>query len=114
MKIPQVLADLPRPLYFFDGHCVLCSGFVAFCLAHDPAGQLKFASTQSALGCRVAKSLDLPEGALDRTILLLEGEDAYIRSTAVLRALRYLHGPVRLLRPLQLIPAFVRDPVYDF
>lgn len=113
MKIPAALGDLPRPLYFFDGHCVLCSAFVAFCLACDPAGHLKFASTQSALGRRVLGTLGLPDGTLDRTILLLDGDRAYMRSAAALRALHYLRGPIRLLQPLRLIPAFLRDPVYD-
>lgn len=113
MKIPAALADLPRPLYFFDGHCVLCSRFVAFCLKRDPQGRLKFASAQSTTGTRVVEALGLPEDMLDRTILLLDGEEVLARSAAVLRALRYLEGPVRLLRPLILLPAFLRDPLYD-
>jgi predicted DCC family thiol-disulfide oxidoreductase YuxK len=113
VKLPAALGDLPRPLYFFDGYCVLCSSFVAFCLAHDPEGRLKFASAQSALGQRVLKELGLPEGTFDRTILLLDGEDVHARSAAVLRALRYLRGPVRWLRPLLLLPAWLRDPIYD-
>ena len=113
MKIPAALADLPRPLYFFDGHCVLCSRFVAFCLRRDPRGRLKFASTQSATGTRVVAALGLPGDTLDRTILLLDGDEVLARSAAVLRALRYLEGPARLLRPLILLPAFLRDPLYD-
>ena len=113
MKLPATLADLPQPIYFFDGYCVLCSGFVAFCLARDPEGRLKFASTQSALGRRVLGELGLPEGTFDRTILLLDDDTACARSAAVLRALRYLSGPVRWLRPLMLVPAWLREPVYD-
>ncbi len=113
MKLPATLGDLPRPLYFFDGYCVLCSDFVAFCLARDGEGRLKFASAQSALGQRVLRELGLPDGTLDRTILLLDGGEVYVRSAAVLRALRHLRGPVRWLRPLLLIPAFLRDPLYD-
>lgn len=113
MKAPATLADLPRPLYFFDGHCVLCSRFVAFCLKHDPQGQLKFASSQSATGIRVVEALGLPEDTLDRTILLLDGDRVYARSAAVLRALRHLQGRVRWLQPLILVPAFLRDPLYD-
>ena len=74
MKAPAALGDLPRPLYFFDGYCVLCSGFVAFCLARDPEGRLKFASAQSALGSRVLEALGLPDSTLQRTILLLDGD----------------------------------------
>ena len=113
MKLPPALVDLPQPLYFFDGHCVLCSGFVAFCVRRDPAGLLKFASTQSALGQRVARTLGLPEDTFERTILLLDGDEVYMRSTAVLRALRHLSGPARCLRPLLLVPALLRDPFYD-
>lgn len=113
MKLPAALGDLPRPLYFFDGYCVLCSGFVAFCLARDPEARLKFASAQSALGRRVLEALGLPDSTLQRTILLLDGDSVYVRSAAVLRALRYLRGPVRWLRPLVLVPALLRDPIYD-
>ena len=113
MKAPASLGDLPRPLYFFDGYCVLCSRFVAFCLPRDPNGRLKFASSQSSLGRRALAALNLPADTLDRTILLFDGEEVYERSTAVLRSLRYLDGPVRLLRSLLIVPAFIRDPVYD-
>jgi predicted DCC family thiol-disulfide oxidoreductase YuxK len=113
VKLPAALGDLPRPLYFFDGHCVLCSGFVAFCLRRDPVGHLKFASTQSALGQRVLEAMGLPDRVFERTILLLDGEEVYMRSSAVLRSLRYLHGPVRWLQPLLWVPALLRDPLYD-
>jgi predicted DCC family thiol-disulfide oxidoreductase YuxK len=113
VKIPSALSDLPCPLYFFDGYCVLCSRFVAFCLARDPNGRLKFASAQSALGHRVLDALALPDNTLDRTILLIDGDAVYTRSTAVLRALRHLDGPVRWLQPLLLFPAVLRDPIYD-
>jgi predicted DCC family thiol-disulfide oxidoreductase YuxK len=114
VKLPTDLADLPQPLYFFDGYCVLCSGFVQFCLRHDGDGQLKFASTQSALGARVIAGLGLPAATLDRTILLLDGGEAFLRSTAVLRSLRHLRGWPRLLMPLRWVPRPVRDPVYDW
>ncbi len=114
MNVPPALADLPQPLYFFDGQCVLCSRFVAFCLKRDPEGRLRFASAQSALGKRVLAALGLPDDTLDRTILLLEDGRIYTRSTAALRALRHLKGPARWLRPLILVPKILRDPIYDF
>ncbi|MFZ5778946.1 MAG: thiol-disulfide oxidoreductase DCC family protein [Pseudomonadota bacterium] len=113
MRLPAALDDLPRPLYFFDGHCVLCSGFVGFCLARDPEGRLKFASTQSALGQRVLAALGLPQKTFQSTILLLDGDQVHVRSTAVLCALRHLQGPARWLGPLHVLPAWLRDPAYD-
>ncbi len=113
MRLPAALADLPQPLYFFDGQCVLCSRFVAFCLKRDPDGRLKFASAQSALGARVLQALDLPDDTLDQTILLIEDHRLYTRSTAALRALRHLRSPARWLYPLILVPKVLRDPIYD-
>jgi len=114
VKIPEALVDLPQPLYLFDGYCVLCSGFVNFCLRHDGDRQLKFATTQSATGARVVAALGLPADALDRTVLLIEDGEAALQSTAALRAMRHLRGwPRRLLAPLIVLPAFLRDPVYD-
>ncbi len=113
MNLPPQLADLPQPIYFFDGYCVLCSGFVNFCLKHDGDGVLRFATTQSVLGQQVAQALGLPLGTLDRTILLIEDDQAFLQSTAALQSLRHLRGWPRWLLPLSAIPAFVRDPVYD-
>ena len=113
MKLPQNLADLPQPLYFFDGYCVLCSGFVQFCFRHDGDGTLKFASAQSALGARVLEALGLPASTLDRTILLVEGNEVFSQSTAILRSLRHLRGWPRWLLPLRGVPRVLRDPIYD-
>ena len=113
MKLPESLADLPQPLYFFDGYCVLCSGFVQFCFRHDGDGTLKFASAQSPLGVRLLVALALPTDTLDRTILLIEGDEVFSQSTAILRSLRHLRGWPRWLVPLRLVPRVIRDPVYD-
>ncbi len=113
MKLPVSLAGLPQPLYFFDGYCVLCSGFVQFCFRHDGDGTLKFASAQSPLGTRLLETLGLPIETLDRTILLVEGDEVFSQSTAILRSLRHLRGWPRWLLPLRLVPRFIRDPLYD-
>ena len=113
MILPASLGDVPQPVYFFDGYCVLCSGFVQFCLAHDGDGALLFASAQSSLGARVVSALGLPVSTLDRTILLLEDGRVLSQSNAVLRSLRHLRGWPRLLAPLRWVPRFIRDPLYD-
>jgi predicted DCC family thiol-disulfide oxidoreductase YuxK len=113
VTLPESLADLPQPLYFFDGYCPLCSGFVQFCFRHDGDGMLKFASAQSPLGARVLDALGLPGNTLDRTILLVEGDEVFSQSTAVLHALRHLRGWPRWLLPLRWLPRIVRDSIYD-
>jgi len=112
MMLPESLRDLPQPIYFFDGHCVLCSGFVQFCLTHEGDGALKFASAQSALGARVLAALGLPAVTFERTILLIEDDRIFSQSTAVLRSLSHLHGWPCWLSLLRWVPQQLRDLVY--
>ena len=83
---------------------MLCSGFVQFCFRHDGDGTLKFASAQSPLGVRLLKTLGLPTETLDRTILLVEGDEVFSQSTAILHSLRHLRGRPRWLVPLRWVP----------
>jgi len=59
------------------------------------------------------KTLGLPTETLDRTILLVEGDEVFSQSTAVLRSLRHLSGWPRWLVPLRWVPRALRDPIYD-
>ena len=110
IRFALALASRWRNLYYralgvkFDGYCVLCSGFVQFCFVHDGDGRLKFASAQSPLGRRVIEALGLPANTLDRTILLIEDDEVFSQSTAVLRSLRHLRGWPRWLMPLRVVP----------
>ena len=38
---------LPGNVIFFDGFCILCSGFVEFIIKHDRSGSFKFCPLQS-------------------------------------------------------------------
>jgi len=112
IDLPVSLTDLPQPLYFFDGVCVLCSGFVQFYLARDRDGAMHFATTQSALGQRTLQALGLPADVFDRTVLLIEGNRVRFESDAALRALARLPVPWRWLGALRGLPAALRDAAY--
>jgi predicted DCC family thiol-disulfide oxidoreductase YuxK len=98
---------------FYDGDCGLCHGAVGFLARRDRAGRFRFAP----LGGETFAALVPPEarGRLpDSLVLVDENGGLYVRSTAVLRALRELGGGWALLaRAGALIPADVRDAVYD-
>ena len=52
--------DDSRPLYVFDGECVLCSRGAAWLMRHDPAGRVRFTSAQGALGRALYAHYGLP------------------------------------------------------
>ena len=47
------------------------------------------------------------------TVILLENEKIYLRSTAILRIVRKLKGPVKMLYVFMLIPPFIRNFLYN-
>jgi predicted DCC family thiol-disulfide oxidoreductase YuxK len=101
-----------EPIVLFDGVCNLCAGFVQFIVPRDEEGIFHFASLQSDVGERLLAEHGLADHDLD-SIVLIEGEDVYVKSTAVLRIGTILGGIYALARPFQYLPRRVRDWGYD-
>lgn len=102
--------DFPddRPLFVFDGHCVLCSRGTAWLMKHG-RGRVRFASAQSPLGAALFRHYGMDP---DRTYLLIADGAATGESTGYLELCRVLGGPWRLLLVLGLIPRAARDWAY--
>ena len=100
-------------MIFFDGLCNFCSFWVRFVIRRDPKGVFRFAPLQSAAGREAARALALPEEP-PVSVILKEGGRYYLRSTATLKILRRLPWPWPFLYPFLLIPAPVRDSLYNF
>jgi predicted DCC family thiol-disulfide oxidoreductase YuxK len=99
-------------ILLFDGVCNLCNGIVKFILERDARKAIRFASLQSAYGQDALKRFGLDPLTFN-SLVLVEGERHYQRSTGVLRILRTLGWPYKAFYPLILIPAPLRDPAYD-
>ena len=97
----------------FDGVCNLCNGAVNWLIDHDPKNVLKFASLQSNYGQQIVAKHKL-QGEYLNTILLVEDDKVYERSTAVLRALKHIGGWPALLYAFMIVPWFIRNAVYNF
>jgi predicted DCC family thiol-disulfide oxidoreductase YuxK len=101
-----------RSLVLFDGHCNLCSGSVNWIIDRDPARSFVFAPLQSVVGRETLARFELDPRRTD-SVILVEGDRAYTRSTAGLRIARRLAFPWPVLSLLAVIPAGVRDWLYD-
>jgi predicted DCC family thiol-disulfide oxidoreductase YuxK len=107
-------SNAPERLYY-DGHCGLCHRFIQFLLSEDPDGsRFRFSPLDSASfreHVPVAIRANLP----DSVVVLTAGNEALTKSAAVLHVLRRLGGYWRILALIgALIPAALRDAVYDF
>jgi predicted DCC family thiol-disulfide oxidoreductase YuxK len=86
---------------------------VQFILKRDRNNVFHFASLQGTYGQQLLKEQGLPLTAFDTFILVEQGR-IYTRSTGVLRIVKALPGGWPLLYPAILIPAFIRDRIYDW
>lgn len=101
---------MEKDLVFFDGVCNLCASSVQWIIRHDKRNCFRFTSLQG-----VFAEQNIKDPVLKKTdsILLLHNGIYYTKSTAALMIARRLRFPVSLLSVFLLIPAFLRNPVYD-
>jgi predicted DCC family thiol-disulfide oxidoreductase YuxK len=80
--------------------------------ARQRQGTLEYAAQHSARGRAVLEACGFG-GKPQEMLVLYENGRCYLRSTAALRALRYLRWPWPVLYAFIIVPPFLRDPVYN-
>lgn len=97
----------------FDGVCNLCNGTVNFVIDHDPKLKFRFAALQSEVGQSYVNKFGLDTQKFD-SVLLVENDKIYTKSTAALRIAKNLSGVWSLFYYVfGWLPAFFRDIFYD-
>ncbi len=102
---------VPQRLVLFDGVCVFCSFWVRFLIRRDPEKRFRFAPLQSEMGRRILKKIGLPADELN-TMVFLEGERPFLRSSAALRIARNMRGLWPALYVFIVVPPPLRDFLY--
>ena len=98
-------------IVLFDGTCGFCEGSVRFIARRDPAGYFRFAPSQWPQAQAALQAHGLTREAA-RSLVLIEGGEVYLRSTASLRIAARLTAPWRYARVLLWVPRPLRDGVY--
>jgi predicted DCC family thiol-disulfide oxidoreductase YuxK len=110
MTVPYITEK--DQLILFDGVCKLCHGWSRFIIKHDRNHVFKLATVQSEKGQAILEHFDMPTSHFD-TMLYIENNQAYEKSTAFLKVVKKLPYPLKLLQVCYLIPRFIRDWFYD-
>lgn len=103
---------MERQVILFDGVCNFCNGAINFTMDRDPKGKFKFAALQSDFGQQVQKQFNLHDKV--DSIILLQGDRVFIKSSAALRIAKQLSGLWPMMYVLIIIPSFIRDFFYDW
>jgi predicted DCC family thiol-disulfide oxidoreductase YuxK len=99
-------------IIFFDGVCNLCNSAVQFVIERDKNDQFRFASLQSDFAKEQLTPFQI-DPSQKESFILLENSKVYQRSTAALKVAKKLNGLWPLLYGFIIIPAFIRDAVYN-
>jgi predicted DCC family thiol-disulfide oxidoreductase YuxK len=131
----------PPYIILFDGVCNLCCASVQFVLKRDSKKIFRFGSLQSIAGQQLLEQYGLQSYGLHDPVLkdhdlqshgwqnswqnglpnngsssmiLLERQKVFTKSSAALTIAKYLDWPWPLLYGFIVVPRFLRDAVYDF
>src|SRR5215210_1474123 len=83
--------DTTSPILLFDGVCNLCNASVQWVLNHDKRGIFRFAALQSDTGQALLRRFGL-DAAHFNSVVLVEGDQIFLRSDAPLETARRLGG----------------------
>lgn len=97
-------------IVLFDGVCNFCNASINFIIKRDKKGYFKFAPLQSEIAQNLVgdKTLPMPE-----SVILIENDKTYDRSSAALRIAKKLDGLWPVLYIFILLPKPIRDWVYN-
>ncbi|MCZ4222066.1 thiol-disulfide oxidoreductase DCC family protein [Pedobacter rhodius] len=101
-----------NPIIFFDGVCNLCNTSVQFVIKHDKANLFSFSALQGNYAKKVLPGFNVDFDKIN-SILLIENNKLYTKSSAALRVAKKLNGLLPILYVFILVPKFIRDWIYD-
>lgn len=111
-RVPGFADD--RPLFVYDGECIMCSGFVRWLMAQDRNGRIRVTPAQGPIGRGLYAHLGMAADAFDTHLLVRDGVITG-KSDAAIGLLRLLGGGWALLsRVAPLVPRPLRDAAYDW
>ena len=102
-----------RKIILFDGNCNLCNQSVQFVIEHDKENLFQFASLQSDFGQDFLKKNQF-ELLNFNSIIYIEGEQFFTKSSAALKIAQQLNGKIAWLSIFLIVPKPLRDIVYSF
>ena len=97
-------------IILFDGTCAFCEGSVRFIASRDD-GYFRFGASQNPEGQALLARFGTSREAA-RSLILIEDNQVFLRSTAALRVAARLRAPWRYAAVLLVVPRPIRDAVY--
>ncbi|WP_418509881.1 thiol-disulfide oxidoreductase DCC family protein [Corallibacter sp.] len=103
-----------KQLVLFDGVCNLCNTSIQYIIKRDSKNLFMFTALQSDFGKHIISHFNIDTTKIDSIILYHPEKGISYKSTAALKIAAKLGFPLNLMAVFLLVPAFIRNWVYDF
>lgn len=100
-------------IILFDGVCNLCNSSIDFIIKRDHKDKFLVGPLQENEGKKLMTLFEVDPEYLD-SLVLVENDQVYYKSTAALRIAKNLSGLWPVFYPLIYFPKGLRDAVYDW
>jgi predicted DCC family thiol-disulfide oxidoreductase YuxK len=101
-----------KSIVLFDGVCNLCNAAIGFIIKRDKEKNFTLSPLQSNLSETLNNQYHFNQPGVN-SIVLIENNKVYYKSTAILRVIKKLSGPIKFLYIFIIIPPFIRDAIYS-
>lgn len=105
--------EAEKPVIIYDGECRLCQRAVRFLGAEKNDTLVTFLPSSGPASKNLLRNHNIPGETTAHTVILIDNNTVYIKSEAVIRALQGRGGIWRFAGVFKIIPAFIRDWIYD-
>ncbi|TFV93204.1 DUF393 domain-containing protein [Algoriphagus kandeliae] len=102
-----------KSIIFFDGVCNLCNSSIDFILQRDKNNRFLVGALQDDFSKKILSNYSVKPDYLD-SLVLLENDQIFYRSTAALKIAKYLSGLWPAFYIFIIFPSWLRDPIYDW
>lgn len=103
-----------KQLILFDGVCNLCDASVQYVIKHDKNDLFRYTTLQGEVGQAIIKTYGVDTDKMDSILLYSPENGISYKSTAALKIASKLGFPRHLMVVFLIVPAFIRNWVYDF
>lgn len=109
-----VYLESNKQLILFDGVCNLCNASVQYVIKHDKQDRFRYTALQSEMGQKIINHFNIDRTKTDSILLYSQDKGISYKSTAALKIASQLGFPRNLISIFLIIPAFIRNWVYDY
>lgn len=102
-----------KSIILFDGVCNLCNASIDFILKRDKKNKFLVGALQEEAGKKLLSKFEVNSEYLD-SLVLIEDDQIYFRSTAALKIAKNLSGLWPLFHGFIFLPSGFRDGIYDW